>query len=214
MVELSSADERAFYILEPNNYCSKNLKKEGRKEEILHVAAKLFKKKGYAAVTMRDIAKELDIKAASLYNHISSKQDILKIIIIAIAEEFTKEMSIIYASEETSIEKLKKIVALHIKIAYENSYGMASLNNDWMHLEEQLDYYLELRNTYEDNFRSIIKEGVASKEIVDANTEIMLFSILSTLRSLYLWIPKKEDLNPEELTKSLSNVLIEGIQNH
>lgn len=190
------------------------MKKEGRKEEILRVAAKLFKKKGYAAVTMRDIAKELDIKAASLYNHISSKQEILKRIIITIAEEFTKEMRVIYTSEQTSIEKLKRIIALHITIAYENSYGMASLNNDWMHLEEQLDYYLELRNTYEDNFRSIIKEGVASKEIVDANTEIMLFSILSTLRSLYLWIPKKEDLNPEELTKSLSNVLIEGIQNH
>lgn len=190
------------------------MKKEGRKEEILNVSARLFKKKGYAAVTMRDIAKELDIKAASLYNHISSKQEILKMTIITIAEEFTQEMSVIYTSEKSSIEKLKKIIALHVKIAYENPYGMASLNSDWMHLEEQLEYYLELRNTYEDNFRSIIKAGVSSKEIIGANTEIMLFSILSTLRSLYLWIPKKEDLNPTELTENLSSVLIEGIQHH
>jgi len=80
-----------------------------------------------------------------------------------------------------------------------------------MHLEEQLDYYLELRDTYEDNFRSILKEGIQNNEIINSNLEIMLFSMLSTLRSLYLWIPKKEDLNTEELTRNLSHMLINGI---
>lgn len=190
------------------------MKKETRKDQIIQTSAKLFKEKGYAAVTMRDIAKALDMKAASLYNHISSKQDILKIIIISIAEEFTNEMNSIHASEVSCIDKLQQIVALHIDIAYRNSYGMASLNNDWMHLEEQLEYYLELRNSYEDNFRNIISIGVEARELIDTNAEITLFSMLSTLRSLYLWIPKKEDLNPEELTKNLSQVLIDGIRNH
>ena len=53
-----------------------------RKTEIISVAAKLFKEKGYSAVTMRDIAQAMDIKAASLYNHIKSKQEILVLIII------------------------------------------------------------------------------------------------------------------------------------
>ena len=88
---------------------------------------------------------------------------------------------------------------------------MASLNNDWMHLEEQLEYYLKLRHDYEDDFRSIIKEGIVSGEIKNEKPDIMLFSMLSTLRSLYLWIPKKEDLNPQELAANLSNVLINGI---
>ncbi len=46
------------------------MKKETRKQEIVRKAAKLFKEKGYSAVTMRDIAKDMGIKAASLYNHI------------------------------------------------------------------------------------------------------------------------------------------------
>ena len=49
-----------------------------RKEEIVKTAAKLFKEKGYSAVTMRDLATAMGIKAASLYNHINSKQEILK----------------------------------------------------------------------------------------------------------------------------------------
>ena len=90
---------------------------------------------------------------------------------------------------------------------------MASLNNDWMHLEEQLDYYLELRQNYEANFRDIITQGIACQDLKNEHPEIILFSILTTLRSLYLWIPKKEDLNPEELAQSLSEILIFGITN-
>jgi len=188
------------------------LKQETRKQQIVHTSAALFKEKGYSAVTMRDIAKGMGIKASSLYNHIKSKQDILIDIIISLAEEFTTGMEVVTSSKMSSIEKLKQVITLHVNITLQNTYGMASLNNDWMHLEEQLEYYLKLRKDYEDNFRNIILNGIQSGEIIKQNPEIMLFSILSTLRSLHLWIPKKEDLNPEELAKNLSQILINGIK--
>ncbi len=187
------------------------MKPESRKQEIIQTAAKLFKEKGYSAVTMRDLASAMGIKAASLYNHINSKQDILKAIIISIAEEFTEGMKLIQSSEDSSIDKLKQIVELHVSISSQNIYAMASLNNDWMHLEDQLEYYLKLRHDYEDDFRNIIKQGIASSEIKEENPETILFSILTTLRSLYLWIPKKEDLNPKQLAESLNRILINGI---
>jgi AcrR family transcriptional regulator len=188
-----------------------NLKVETRKQEIILTAAQLFKKKGYSAVTMRDLAKAMGIKAASLYNHINSKQEILTDIIISLAEEFTEGMTIIKESKSSSLDKLRVIVNLHVDISNRNPFGMASLNNDWMHLEEKLNYYFELRHNYEDNFRDIINQGIKSGEITNTNSDVMLFSMLSTLRSLYIWIPKKEDLNPDELTQQLSEVLINGI---
>lgn len=187
------------------------MKVNTRKEEIVKTAANLFKEKGFSAVTMRDLATAMGIKAASLYNHINSKQEILKIIIISLAENFTEGMQHILKSDNTSIEKLEQVVKLHVDITSKNTYEMASLNNDWMHLEEKLEYYLTLRSGYENDFRSIILEGVQRGEIRDVNVDVVLFSMLSTLRSLYLWIPKKEDLNPHELSENLSNVLIHGI---
>lgn len=188
------------------------MKVETRKQEIILTAAKLFKEKGYSAVTMRDLAADMGIKAASLYNHINSKQAILKDIIISLAEEFTIGMETILSSRENAIEMLKRIIDLHVVITSNNTYGMASLNNDWMHLEEQLEYYLELRHNYEANFKEIIKGGIRSQDIVDEDPDIMVFSMLSTLRSLYLWIPNKEDLNPEYLSQSLSRLLIDGVR--
>tara|TARA_R110000868_G_scaffold196650_1_gene442640 strand:+ start:22249 stop:22818 length:570 start_codon:yes stop_codon:yes gene_type:complete len=187
------------------------MKTETRKDEIIKTAANLFKEKGYSAVTMRDIAKAMGIKAASLYNHINSKQDILKGIIISLAEEFTIGMETIKASEVNTIEKLKQIISMHIRITNRNKAGMACLNNDWMHLEDQLEYYLKLRINYEDNFRDTIRQGIIDDEILNENLEVLLFSILSTLRSLYMWIPNKESFNEVELSQSLSNVLINGI---
>ncbi len=187
------------------------IKPETRKEEILRVAAKLFKEKGYSAVTMRDLAKAMGIKAASLYNHINSKQDILNTIVISLAEQFTSQMKLIHASNDSCIDKLNRIIRLHVKISSQNSYGMACLNNDWMHLEEQLDYHKELRANYENNFRTILEVGIASGEIIHVNLDILMFSILTTLRSLYVWIPKKDDLNLEELSDTLIRILIKGI---
>lgn len=189
------------------------MKQETRKQEIIRVAAQLFKEKGYSAVTMRDLATAMGMKAASLYNHISSKQEILKVIVISIAEDFTNGMQTIKDSNDSNITKLKKVVALHVDISSQNINGIAALNNDWMHLEDQLEYYLKLRNEYEANFLSIIEQGITKKEIKASNPEVVVFSMLSTLRSLYLWIPKKMELNSKELTKSLIEVLIDGINN-
>lgn len=189
------------------------MKQETRKAEIIKTATKLFKEKGYSAVTMRDLATEMGIKAASLYNHISSKQEILSEIIISLAEEFTEGMEGIKKSEVNSIEKLKQICHLHVDITANNPYGMASLNNDWMHLEGQLIYYKKLRKNYEEDFRKMIEEGVIAGLIKEANTDVMLFSMLSTLRSLYIWLPKKEDVKLDIFANELSSILINGINN-
>jgi len=187
------------------------LKYETRKDEIIQTSAILFKKKGFSAVTMRDIAKAMGIKAASLYNHIKSKQEILSDIIISLAEQFTEQMNVIKNSNDSNINKLRKIVALHVNITSNSPFGMASLNNDWMHLEGELDYYLKLRRNYENDFRHIIEEGINDNELLNGNSEVMLFSLLSTLRSLYIWLPKKEDLDIDKFTNELSLTLINGI---
>lgn len=44
------------------------------RDRILLEATTIFAQKGYAAVSMRDIARRVDIKAASIYNHFESKE--------------------------------------------------------------------------------------------------------------------------------------------
>lgn len=80
-----------------------------------------------------------------------------------------------------------------------------------MHLEEQMPYYIKLRSEYEDDFKNILEQGIGKGELINVKPDVMMFSILTTLRSLYLWIPKKEDIDLHDLTENLSQILLDGI---
>ncbi|MAZ72172.1 MAG: TetR family transcriptional regulator [Flavobacteriaceae bacterium] len=186
--------------------------KPTRKQEIIQVAATLFKEKGYSAVSMRDIAQAMHIKAASLYNHISGKQEILSTLILEVAEAFTTEMSAITAETLPTLKKIERVIEIHIDITVNYSENIATLNNDWMHLEgDDLKQVVKMREAYEENFRRIIKQGLSQGEIKPQHPEVILFSILSTLRNLYLWNEKRGKMDVNVLKKDMVAVLIKGI---
>ena len=183
-----------------------------RKEEIIKIAASLFYEKGYKTVSMRDIATAMDIKAASLYNHIKSKQEILSEIILKVAEEFTAGMEKVASENSSAIQKVEKVVELHIDITVNYSEALAALNNDWIHLEKaDLMAFIKMKEDYEENFRKIIKQGIETGEIKPYHPEVILFSILSTLRTLYLWYQKRGKVDINILKKDMVSVLLKGI---
>ncbi|MCW8979999.1 MULTISPECIES: TetR/AcrR family transcriptional regulator [Altibacter] len=188
------------------------MKIQTRKEEIIAVASQLFKEKGYSAVSMRDIAQAMGIKAASLYNHITGKQEILSTLILEVAHEFTNGMREVLERQNSPLQKIQEIIELHIDITVNASEGLAALNNDWMHMEvSQVEAFVQMREDYEENFRKIIKEGIEVGEIQPRHPEVILFSILSTLRTLYLWYQKRGKLDVNVLKKDLVSVFLDGI---
>lgn len=56
------------------------------RQRILDVAARLFTEKGYAATSVRDIAKALGIANPSLYYHFKSKAEILDAVLLRSTE--------------------------------------------------------------------------------------------------------------------------------
>lgn len=184
-----------------------------RKEHILDESARLFRKKGFAATSVQDIAEAVGIKAASLYNHISSKQEILQEICIPISEAFSDGMKNILASSLTSIERLEAVVNLHVTLTQHFKDKMALITGDWIHLEgDALSTFKKLRKLYEKDFIQILDacktEGHIDPSI---NTEISLFSILSSLHWLYSWRERHQDMSSIDLEKQLRKCLISGL---
>jgi len=112
----------------------------------------------------------------------------------------------------TPLDKIKEVIEMHIDITVNHSEALAALNNDWMHLEnEDLSNFVRMREDYEDNFRKIIKQGIEEGDLKPRHPEVILFSILSTLRTLYLWYQKRGKLDVNVLKKDMVAVLLEGI---
>ena len=67
-------------------------RKASKKELILQKAAAMFRQKGFAATSMRDLAETVGIEAASLYNHIQSKAEILQEITFRISNDCSEHL--------------------------------------------------------------------------------------------------------------------------
>jgi AcrR family transcriptional regulator len=63
-------------------------KNSSKKDIIIEKASKLFREKGFGAASMRDLAENVGVEAASLYNHIQSKSEILQAICFKVANDF------------------------------------------------------------------------------------------------------------------------------
>lgn len=184
-----------------------------KKAQILAAAAKLFRRKGYASSSMQDIASELGIKSSSLYNHIKSKQELLETILLEVADAFVTEMALIKNSSLTPLKKIEKLIGLHVRLTIQNPDYMAMLIGEWAHLEDtSKKKYVKLRDSYENDFKKIIKACMDDGTLHSINVDIALFSILSTLRWTYSWYSKNNKISPLDLEADLYRCLIEGLQ--
>ncbi len=183
-----------------------------RKEQILAVSAKLFRQKGFQATTMRDIARDTGVEAASLYNHISSKQVILRELLLDIARLFTEGMKDIKDLSIPNLTKLEKLIDLHVAITVSHTDAISLIPSEWVHLvEPQLKAFLKLRDDYEKDFKKILTSYLSEDESSSLDADVALFSILSSLRWLYSWYSKYKVTDLDKLKADLKQSLIHGL---
>ena len=140
-----------------------------KKQMIMEAAARLFRDRGYTATSMRDLAKAVHLQASSLYNHIKSKQEILKEICFHNARHFLVGIEQIVKEETGPAEQLEALIMLHLRVATSDATSITSFNDEWRHLEQpELEQFIKLRKRYEAHFRGIIEQGIATEEDLKA----------------------------------------------
>ena len=87
---------------------SSDLRPEMR-QKVLDAAARLFRDRGYAGTTMRAVAGRCGIRAASLYHHFPSKDDIL-------AEVFDYGVRRVAAAVRAAVDRLPPSASAHDKV--------------------------------------------------------------------------------------------------
>ena len=184
-----------------------------RKEVILHQAASLFKERGFKATSMRDLAITLNIEAASLYNHISSKNELLHLICFSVAEQFLSKAAVVNKSKGTFINKIESILKFHITEIVERYNDVYVSDREWRHLTEpHLSNYRELRRSYRKQLTALIEEGIKAGEIknIDAPTAVLI--LLHAISGIESWHRSKQKINPKELEKNMITILISGLK--
>jgi len=186
---------------------------ETRKEQIYSVSSKLFREKGYSATSMRSLAEQIGIEAASIYSHISSKEQILNDICFSMADAFFAAVRQAIVENENVADKLRAMMTAHIYVIINNIDKAAVFFHDWRHLsEEAKSKFTSLRAEYEYIYRKVISEGKEQGIFKQLNEKFVTLTLFSTLNWTYEWYkPGITQLNAEEMVSELTNIFFNGI---
>ncbi|HEX6916027.1 MAG TPA: TetR/AcrR family transcriptional regulator [Chitinophagaceae bacterium] len=183
-----------------------------RKDIIVEKAANLFKEKGYKAASMRDLAEVVGVEAASLYNHIKSKSELLHVICLAVANRFTNKIDEVEAEDLPAIQKIGKLLRFHIREMLNNYEDVIVSDREWKHLSDPyLSNFRHQRRTYRKRFAGIIEEGIRRKEIkkIDAPTAVLI--MLHAVSGIESFHRSRQKISAKELEENMVTILLNGL---
>ncbi|MGZ5246862.1 MAG: TetR/AcrR family transcriptional regulator [Flavitalea sp.] len=191
----------------------KSKKTSPRKEVILSKAAELFREKGYNASSMRDLAEKVGVEAASLYNHIKSKSDILQEICFKIANQFLTEIEQITTGDKSAIEKVEEVLRFHIRQMVNNYEEVIVSDREWKHLADPyLSNFQNQRRVYRQRIAALIQQGIEKNEIkqIDAPTAVLI--MLHAVSGIESWHRSHKKISAELLEENMVTIMIEGLK--
>jgi AcrR family transcriptional regulator len=190
-----------------------NKKNSTKKEVIIEKASKLFREKGFGAASMRDLAEHVGVEAASLYNHIQSKAEILQTICFKVANEFLMNLDLVESSHQSTLKKMETIIRLHIRMMLDQYEFVYIADHEWRHLPEPyLSNFLNQRRNYRKRLGDIIEDGIAKGEMKPIESYTAVLVILSSISGIDSWQRSRKTTSAEALETNMVKFLIEGLK--
>ena len=152
-----------------------------RKEEILIVALHLFAREGYEAVSVSQIAGELDMTKGALYRHYKSKRDIFDCIVQRMEQQDSEQAR----QNEVPEESIEKVPEEYQNVSVEDFVGYS---------KSMFEYWTE--DDFASSFRKMLTiEQFRSEEMQNLYQQYLVSGPAEYVKDLF---KNMEIKNPEE----------------
>ena len=174
-------------------------KSEGKREQILRAAEKVFAEKGFQEATISDIVGRAKVSEATLYEYYSSKEDLLFRIPGDLTSEEKKEIEFIFDHIKGAANRMRAFIYHNLWFWQTHpDYASVALvilkqNRKFINTES----YRIIYDTYQ-MMLPVIEEGIESGEFkAGTNPKLVLSMILSIIE--YITVNKILHGTPENL---------------
>jgi AcrR family transcriptional regulator len=184
-----------------------------RKEQIVRCAALLFKQHGFKATTMRMLAEAMGMEAASLYNHIRTKEELLQAICFSVAAAFNSHLAGVEKELLQPGQRVESIIRFHVHMWLTRYDDMYVSNRDWKHMNEPgLGEFILQRRHYEKRMAAVIQEGIQQEQFCPVHPYAAVLAILAGVRSMEYWQRNKRQVSSRQMADDLVALLLHGLQ--
>ena len=189
-----------------------------RRQAIEDVASDLFRERGYAATSIRDIARALSVQGASLYAHVTSKEDVLWAIVDRAAGRFEAAANRAEAEADARrpgdpTEAIAALVRAHVGVLTADVDEAGVFVNEWRALgADRRSDILERRDAYQARFRRQVAAGMALGVFAMTDPSIAASSILSALNGIASWYDPAGRLPADRIADHLVDLVLRMLE--
>ncbi len=167
--------------------------------KIREAALRLFAQHGYAAVSMRQIAKEVGVQAGALYNYTPDKQSLLFNLMQGHMAELQAAWDAVPRADG-AVERLRAFTGFHIRFHLERPDAVFIAYMELRNLTDENFIVLEsLRRDYENGVEAILKEGVEQRVFRIPDTKIATLAVIAMLNGVNTWYRSEGRLTLDEV---------------
>ena len=184
----------------------------GTKRRILREAAALYRRHGFNGTSMQDVATAVGITKSSLYHHFPKKQALLLEIVELTVDRVTPAVRTIAESNLPATERLVRAVAMHIVEALRHQDNVACFIEEGRYLDPaSREGFFAKRDRYEQYFRSILDDGVRSREFRQHDVRLAALAILGMANSVVKWYSPDGPHSPEAIAEELAGYAVRSV---
>ena len=184
-----------------------------KEQEIIAVAARLFKEKGYRATTLEDIAAAVGMLKGSLYYYIRSKEELLYLVVRDPIRQAYNKLEEIVTSEAPVHVKIAQAIANHMTLFHQHYPHIAVYLHDYHHLMQQLQKnIIETPKHYQRLWATLLQQGVDTGELrPDLDVKVTGYAILGMCNWVYRWYNPRGTLSAESIAAVFTKLVLEGL---
>lgn len=154
---------------------------------IREAALKLFARSGYAAVSMREIAGEVGIRAGAIYLYTPDKQTLLFDLMDAHLDSLIETWRDI-APDSAPTQRLEAFVRFHLAYHFDRRDAVFLAYMELRNLTSENFARIEAkRRTYEGELERILRDGEAAGEFKIDDARIITMALIAMLTGPHVW---------------------------
>jgi AcrR family transcriptional regulator len=181
-------------------------------EAIRKAGTRLIFEHGYEAMSLRQLAAEVGIQAGSLYNHISTKQELLFDLVQDHINDLLRQLDRALEGKQGPVEKLRAFVAFHVTYHMTRKREVFIANSELRSLEpKNYEAIVALRGAYERRLAEILSEGVSEGVFDVVDVQVATFGILALLTGLCTWYRPGGRLTNEAIVAAHEKLVLSGV---
>ena len=180
--------------------------------DILDAAAQVFRQKGYHGASMADIAGAVNLQKASLYHHVSSKQEILLALLDRALEMLTEHISAVTSLDLPPDEKLRQMIHAYLSALTENVDLSSVLLIEHRSLEKKLHArHVPYRDKFEGLWRDVVKDGVKAGVFACDDPALIVRALMGIMNWTITWYRPDGPKSIDVIADEYANLLFKGL---